>query len=201
VDSHRVRVLLLDDDRGVAQGMQVALAGRGIHVVGIEPSLAGILARVVVDHPDVVVADIDIAGELAFGLPAALGDEGPPILWWSGHGERYREQAYQAGGAGFVGKREGLDELVKAILSVADGGQEWRQKDTRAARTAPKRPSPREMEVLEAAATGRRDKEIGYDLGIADRTVQSHLLRMRNRYGVGNRVELIDVARRRGWIR
>ena len=62
------------------------------------------------------VADIDIAGVLALGLPAALPADAPPVLWWSGHDARYRVPAAQAGGAGFVSKRDGLDELVASKL-------------------------------------------------------------------------------------
>jgi len=62
----------------------------------------------------VIVADIDIdiAGELALGLLEVLPADGPPVLWYSGHDERYRAAATRAGGAGYVSKRAGFDELA-----------------------------------------------------------------------------------------
>jgi len=137
---------------------------------------------------------------LALGLPAALPSDAPHVLWWSGHDAQYRVPAAQAGGAGFVGKRDGLDELVSAIRRVAAGEIIWSQADIRAARNAPKPPSAREREVLAGVAAGRSNKEIAADLGVAERTIESHLGNMHVRYDVSNRIELLRLSRTWGWI-
>ena len=49
-------------------------------------------------------------------------------------------------------------------------------------------------------AAGQPSKVIAADLGIAERTVDSHLGRMYDRYKVSNRVELLSLARRSGWV-
>jgi DNA-binding NarL/FixJ family response regulator len=108
--------------------------------------------------------------------------------------------AARAGGAGFVSKRDGLDELVAAIRRVAGGEVTWSQADIRAARNAPKPPSAREREVLAGVAAGRSNKEIAADLGVAERTIESHLGNMYVRYDVSNRIELLRLSRRWGWI-
>ncbi len=139
------------------------------------------------------------AGELALGLPVALPADGPAVLWWSGHDERYRVPAAQAGGSGYVSKRAGFEELVSAIRRVAVGQTTWLLADLRALRNAPTRPTARELEVLSGVAAGRPSKEIAADLGLVERTVESHLRRMFDRYGVSNRIELTNLARRNGW--
>lgn len=52
---------------------------------------------------------------------------------------------------------------------------------------------------LAGVAAGRPSKEIAADLGIGERTIESHLRRMFDRYGVLNRIELIGLAGRNGW--
>lgn len=157
------------------------------------------VARAASERPDVIVADIDISRGLALGLPTKLPADGPPVLWYSGHDERYRVAAARAGGAGYVSKRAGFDELVSAIRRVADGKVLWLQADIQAARNAPRPPSARELQVLAGVAAGRSNKEIAADLSITERTVESHVRRMHDRYDVSNRIELVDVARRFGW--
>lgn len=196
-----IRVVFLDDDRGIAEATREALASRGIEVISLAATVEETVARAATERPDLIVADIDIAGELALGLPARLPADGPPVLWWSGHDHLYRVPAARAGGAGYVSKRAGFDELVSAIRSVAAGQVTWRQEDIRAARNAPKPPSPRELQVLWGVAAGRSNKEVAADLGITERTVESHLRRMFDRYAVSGRIELLRLARTSGWIR
>jgi DNA-binding CsgD family transcriptional regulator len=56
------------------------------------------------------------------------------------------------------------------------------------------------MQVLMLVAAGRSNAEIGSQLGIEERTVESHLRRLFDRYGVGSRVELIATCVRAGWV-
>jgi DNA-binding NarL/FixJ family response regulator len=93
-----------------------------------------------------------------------------------------------------------LDELVAAIRRVAGGEVTWSQADIRAARNAPKPPSAREREVLAGVAAGRSNKEIAADLGVSERTIESHLGNMHLRYDVSNRIELLRLSWTWGWI-
>lgn len=56
----------------------------------------------------------------------------------------------------------------------------------------------RELEVLRVAAQGRTNKEIGRALYISDRTVGIHLSHILEKLGARNRLEAVQVARRRG---
>ncbi len=194
-----IRVVFLEDERGIAELTKEGLASRGIVVIGLAATVEATVALVARDRPDVVVANVELLDGLALGLPRAL-PAGPPILWWSGHEGRYREAAVRAGGAGFVGKRDGLDALVSAIRLVADGRKTWTPDDLRAKRSAPKPPTSREREVLAGVAAGRPNKEIADDLGISERGVESHLRRMYDRYPASNRAELLNLAQRSGWV-
>ncbi len=194
-----IRVVFLEDERGIAELTKDGLASRGILVIGLAATVEATVALAATDRPDVVVANVELLDELALDLPAALS-AGPPVLWWSGHEGRYREAAVRAGGAGFVSKRAGLDALVSAIRRTAAGKETWTPDDLRAKRNAPKAPTNREREVLAGVAAGRPNKEIADDLGISERGVESHLRRMYDRYPVSNRAELLNLAQRSGWV-
>ena len=65
---------------------------------------------------------------------------------------------------------------------------------------SPRPPSARELQVLSLVAAGRSSRDIATALEIDDRTVESHIRRMADRYGVDARVGLIRHALREGWI-
>src|ERR1035437_10248168 len=58
----------------------------------------------------------------------------------------------------------------------------------------------RELEVISMVAAGSSNAEIGTALGIDERTVESHLRRLFDRYGTDSRTELITHCVRAGWI-
>jgi NarL family two-component system response regulator YdfI len=60
--------------------------------------------------------------------------------------------------------------------------------------------TPRELEVLRAAATGERTKEIAVHLDISPRTVKAHLTSVYNKLGVDSRAAAIAIAAQKGWL-
>jgi DNA-binding NarL/FixJ family response regulator len=65
---------------------------------------------------------------------------------------------------------------------------------------APRRPSRREIQVIELVAAGAGNEDIATGLVLSLKTVESHLRRLFNRYGVMNRTELAVLALREGWV-
>ena len=59
----------------------------------------------------------------------------------------------------------------------------------------------REVEVLQAVADGRSNKEIGAYLGLSSLTVKSHMARISRKLGTGDRAELVAIAMRAGHVR
>ncbi|MBI3160759.1 MAG: protein kinase [Chloroflexi bacterium] len=60
--------------------------------------------------------------------------------------------------------------------------------------------SPRELEVLQLAASGLTNKEIAYRLGISERTVEFHMGSIFNKTTTESRTEAVALALGRGWI-
>jgi DNA-binding CsgD family transcriptional regulator len=61
-------------------------------------------------------------------------------------------------------------------------------------------PTRREVEVVRLVAAGRTNDEIARELALSLKTVESHLRRLFDRYGVANRTELAVLAIREGWV-
>jgi DNA-binding NarL/FixJ family response regulator len=59
----------------------------------------------------------------------------------------------------------------------------------------------REREVLQLAARGLTNKQIGAKLKISDRTAQNHLANIFGKLGVASRTEAVTEGLQRGWIR
>lgn len=55
--------------------------------------------------------------------------------------------------------------------------------------------SPREVELLEALASGESNKELARRLGISPNTVKTHLARTYEKLGVNRRVQALEKAR------
>ncbi|ASU57012.1 helix-turn-helix transcriptional regulator [Nocardiopsis dassonvillei] len=60
--------------------------------------------------------------------------------------------------------------------------------------------SPREVEVLRLASEGRTNAAIGRALRISPTTVKTHLMRVYDKLGVGDRTSAVNQAIRRGLL-
>ena len=67
-------------------------------------------------------------------------------------------------------------------------------------RPAVERLTAREHDVVRLVADGRSNDEIGATLGIGSKTVETHLSRIFERFGVSSRTELAARAVREGWL-
>jgi DNA-binding NarL/FixJ family response regulator len=197
-----IRLLVVDDHPVAAAGVLAALTGAGdIEVVGSARTLAEIGPVVAAAHPDVILCDIQLGNERALDLPRLLESPAPPVIFFTSYDyPSYVRAALDGGAAGFVVKSAPLEKVVAAIRTVAGGGTAYDSRDLHGARKAPRMPSDRELQVISLVAAGSSNAAIGIALGIDERTVESHLRRLFDRYGADSRTELISYSARAGWI-
>lgn len=199
-----VRVLAVDDHPAILDAIVRALSGDpALEVVGTARDRDGAAASIESLDPDVVVCDIQMGGE-AVGLRLLerfAGRGRPRFLMLSAfeYPSLFRAAA-DRGAAGYLLKTAELSELAPAVRRVASGGTSFSSASMRAIRTALRRPSEREIEVLRLVAGGATNEEIAGRLFLSLKTVESHLRRLFDRYGVMNRTELAVLALREGWI-
>ena len=192
---------IVDDHPVVAEGTAAVLRGTpDLTVVGVAPSVgaatsAGLFDR---EHVDVVLLDIRLGPES--GLTALDGGtaDGPAIVVLTAYDyPQYADAALRLGAAGFVLKTAPIAELTDAIRKVASGGLAF---SVRPGGGTVARLSPREHDVVRLVAGGLTNDEIGAELGIGSKTVETHLARLFERLGVASRTELAMRAMREGWL-
>ena len=99
------------------------------------------------------------------------------------------------GASAFVLKSAPIQDLIAAIRKAAAGGLSFG--------LLPGQPvalTARELDVVRLVVEGGSNDEIGLKLGIAPRTVETHLRRVFERLGVASRTELATRALREGWM-
>lgn len=112
-------------------------------------------------------------------------------------------RALKAGAKAYVLKDISADDLIQCIHDVLAG------KTYLAPAAAAKlaeglsrvQLTPRELSSLRLMADGKSNKEIANSLGIAERTVKTHLGHLFEKLGVTSRTEAVKVATRRGLVR
>ena len=75
-----------------------------------------------------------------------------------------------------------------------------RLEESDGSRSSPDPLTNRELQVLQGVAVGERNKEIGYRLGISERTVKAHLTNIYNKLGVDSRASAVAVAIQKGLL-
>jgi DNA-binding NarL/FixJ family response regulator len=194
-----IRVAVIDDHPVVGEGTAAVLRAQpGLEVVGVAGSLeaarsAGLTARGAVD---VLLLDIRLGTESGLGLLTPDADLPAVIVLTAYDYPQYAEAALRLGAAGFVLKTAPVSELVDAVRRVAAGGLAFAVRPG----SAGVRLTRREHDVVRLVADGRSNDEIGVQLGIGAKTVETHLARLFERIGVASRTELATRAVREGWL-
>lgn len=199
-----IRIGIVDDHPVVAEGTAALLrAERDFDVVGVAPSLEAARAAGLFDGDRIDVLLLDIRLGTNSGLtaltatPDATAPRRPDIIVLTAYDyPQYADAALRLGAAGFVLKTAPLPELSDAIRRVASGGLAFGVRP----RSGSVRLSPREHEVVRLVADGRTNDEIGAELRIAAKTVETHLARLFERLDVASRTELAMRAMREGWL-
>lgn len=203
-----IRLAVVDDHPAIA----AAIAGAAAVVSPDEPAIQIVgTARTVEDGirlvsggsaPDVVLCDVQLeSGTDGFRvLDAARAAGARAIVLTAFDRSSLMRAAFEHGALGFLDKATEVADVIAAVRRVAGGGTAFSAAGLSAARTAPRMPSEREAAVLAGIGAGQSSDEIGARLGISGRTVESHLRRLFDRYGVVSRAELAVLAVREGWI-
>lgn len=197
-----VRVGVVDDHPSILAAVAAAVdAADDLVLAGTGRSLDDAIA--LLPTSDVLLCDVQLDGQ-ADGirvLDAARDKPGSgAILLLSGHGHpSVIRAAVERGAAGYLDKSVEVGTIIDAIRTVAEGGTVFRAADLAASRATPRPPSGRELQVIVAVVAGRTNAEIAAALGVSEKTVETHLHRLFDRYGVLSRTELAVRAIQERW--
>ena len=208
-----IQVMLVDDHAMVRAGIRRFLEkAEDIQVIAEAGSVKEAQQLMTHHQPDVVLIDIklpDASGiELVRRLRAQFSDL-HMMMVTAYDDEPYVKAALQAGANGYLMKSAAPVDVIAAVRRIANGeavvdpklalllmGMASSAPD---AETAPQL-TTREREVLHLTASGQTNKEIGNQLAISDRTVQSHLKSIFRKLQVNTRTEAVAIGLAQGLI-
>jgi DNA-binding NarL/FixJ family response regulator len=203
------RVLLVDDHQLLRAGLRSRLEKeQGIEVIGDADTVERAIVLARVHHPDVVLLDLLLPrGNGIDAIPeiARVAPDARVIIISSQTAPSSVRRALEAGAAGYLPKRASDRELVTAIEQVSSGS---RYVDPEVGATlvvdnvssALEDLSARERDVLQLLALGYTNQEIGKNLYISVRTVDTHRAHILRKLQLGTRAELVLFALANGLI-
>jgi len=201
-------VLVADDHPMYREGV-VSVLRRRTEITAVTEAGSGreALAAIARDEPDVALLDIQMADLDGVQVARVIERESRATrtLFLSAYYDQ--EIVYKAlasGAAGYLSKDARGNEIADAVVAVARGetvlgrdiqaavAQRIRQTAERAAPTL----SVREREVLELVAAGLSSPEVARRLNLSTTTVKTHLQRVYEKLGVGDRAAAVAEAMR-----
>ncbi len=211
-----IRVMITDDHLIVREGLRLILETTDeIEIVGEARDGAECLALVASLKPDVILMDLQMPnmdGITAIGHLRRDHPEIAIVILTTFNEDEMMLRGLQAGARGYLLKDTDRENLLDTIQAAAKGETLLRPEIL--ARVLAVHSSPviapvskndsalteRELEVLQSASRGERNKEIAYKLGITERTVKAHLQSIYQKFNVDSRAAAVAIAAQQGLL-
>lgn len=211
-----IRALIVDDHPVTREGLRTALelSDEVVVVVGEAATGEEAVERARELTPDVVFMDVRMPGMDGIEATRVLREslEEPPqvLVITTFENDEYVYRALRAGAAGFILKRSDIEQIARAILTVAAGDGLLFPEAIRslAAEHAPPGNAhgpmaltKREAEVLRLIAEGLANQAIAGRLFLSLETVKTHVRSVLTKLGAANRTEAVIIAYESGFVR
>jgi two-component system, NarL family, response regulator DevR len=206
----KIRVLLVDDHDIVRLGLMTLINDRAdMQVVGEAGDATEAVQQAEKLKPEVILMDIRLPGESGIDATREIATRFPDtkvVMLTSFADDDLVVRAVAAGAVGYILKKVGNDELLRAIAAAARGEalldpattakllSRVREAERKSEREAFRDLSSREMQVLALVARGKTNGEIGQILGLAEKTVGHYVSTILEKLHLTNRIELATYA-------
>ena len=199
-----VTCIVADDHPAVLEAVAEFLTHGGIEVVGRARDGEEALEKIESRKPLVALVDVRMPKLGGIELTRRAGRSTPEtaVLLYTGYGDRaLLTEALDAGVKGFVLKEAPMDDLLRAVQSVA-GGTTYVDPvlagTLATASVGSKLPqlTQRERDVLRLLADGLSNEEIGKRLFISAETVRTHVRKAMGKLDADTRTEAVARALR-----
>ena len=200
-----ITIVLADDHAVVRSGLRMLLEAEPDIEVIAEAGGVDEARRYTLGHkPAILVLDLNMPGGSSLEAIPKIAEASPGtavVVLTMQDEPAFAREALRAGARGYVLKHSAGTELVQAIRAAAAGGT-WLNPDLGARMAAaPEGPvgalaelSERELDVLRLIALGHTNSEIGEQLFLSVRTVETHRAHIQQKLGVSTRAELVRYA-------
>lgn len=210
----RIRVIIADDHPVVRKGIRAMLEMQPeVTILGEASNGTEALEKCRELRPDIILLDISMPEMNGLEVAGRMKDTSPNtkvILLTMHEEEEYFFHALSVGASGYMVKGDRAEDLVSAILSVAQGGVYLQPSLAKElvgdylrskASNAYEGLTQREGEVLLLIAEGLTNKQIGERLYISVTTVQTHRANLMEKLNLHSQADLIKYAIRKGILK
>jgi len=190
---------IIDANESSRQSLSQMLRDRGYDVRTF-PSGTAFLEVAPALMPGCVVLDIRGPEAGGLGVPRELRARRiglPVIVLGEARGDvTFAVQIMKAGAVDFLPVPYDQDQLLAALASAAADLRDTQEqnRETDRARTHMAELSEREREVLDGLLAGKTNKEVGREIGISPRTVETHRAHVMQRLGAKTVPEAVRIA-------
>jgi two-component system, NarL family, response regulator YdfI len=209
-------VFIVDDHLVVREGLKLILeTNERFEVAGEAENGEKALTFIETQKPDVILLDLNMPILNGLDTIKTLNDRQstiPIIILTTYNEDELMIKALELGAKGYLLKDTGREDLFRTIESAIRGetllqpeimAKLMGSREKKAKVMAPyeaNKLTEKELFILQATAKGYRNKDIAFDMGIAERTVKAHLTNIYNKLGVNTRTEAVAVALESGMI-
>jgi FixJ family two-component response regulator len=195
-------VFVIDDDESVRKGLKRLLRSAN-YDSEVFKSASDFLARPPHPGPACVIVDVQMPGINGIDFQKALIQRRreEQLVFITGYGNiSMCAQVMKAGAVDFLPKPFKSRELLKCVEDALDRSAEQRRRaaERNQARGLLDLLTPREFEVMQFVITGMLNKQVGGELGVAEKTVKVHRGRLMQKLGVTSVAELVHMVQRAG---
>ncbi len=208
--NNAIRIMIVEDHSLVRSGFRLLLERSGdFEVIGDVANAEQALDALPNQVPDVLVTDIAMPGINGIKLVGRVTDLYPSVrcIVLSMHkSSQYVRSALAAGAAGYLVKDAVATDLPVAIHTVMRGEIYLSPGISTAILSGVEVNSgaadltERQLQVLEAIAEGQTTREIANQLGVGQKTVESHRAELMKRVGIHDVAGLVRFAVREGIV-
>lgn len=210
-----IRLLLADDHQMMREGLRAIIEKeQGMCVVGEAQDGATTVEMARKLNPHMVIMDVSMPDLNGIEATRKITKTNPnlKVIGLSGHvNQLFVREMFAAGASAYILKQTASDELVRAIRDVMAGkkylssGVARGVVDAYVELSQPTSKTPafvvltdREREVLQMIAEGRSTKDIGGEMGVSVKTVETHRRNIMEKLNLHSVAELTKYAIREG---
>lgn len=193
-------VFVIDDDASMRKSLK-RLLDAACYKVELFPSASEFLSRSTHDGPSCVVVDVRMPELNGIDFQKALIEDGreEQLVFITGHGDiPMCARAMKAGAVDFLPKPFKPKQLLESVERALTRSVEHRRRASEKyhARSLLELLTPREYEVMQLVATGMLNKQVGGELGMAEKTVKTHRAHVMQKLGITSVAELMVILQK-----
>jgi two-component system response regulator FixJ len=195
-------VFVIDDDKSIRSSLKRLLSAAD-YQTEVFASASDFLSRALHPGPACVIVDVKMPGldGIEFQKTLIKRRREEQLVFVTGHGNiPMCAEVMKAGAVDFLPKPFKARELLQCVERALERSTDQRRHaaEQNEARHLLDTLTPREFEVMQLVITGMLNKQVGLELGMAEKTVKVHRGRVTQKLGVASVAELVRLAQKAG---